>query len=49
MALNTRQANFLARVKGTCKTARNLYEDVKSLKESFAEEFATSQDNAVVH
>lgn len=45
MALNTRQANFLAKVKSQCRIAKDLYEELLSLKESFTEEFASTQDN----
>jgi len=45
MAFNTRQANFVAEVRDACADARDLYGRLYNLKESFAEEFATPQEN----
>lgn len=47
MTFNTRQANIIAEGRDICKDAKDLYGRMYNYKESFAEEFATSQDNAL--
>ena len=45
--MNTRQVNIIAEGRDICKAARDLYGRMYNYKESFAEEFATSQDNSL--
>lgn len=45
MAFNTRQVNFIARVKELAKDMQDIYGRAFNLKESFTEEFASAQDN----
>ena len=47
MESNTRQANYIARVREACKTSRELYEIVQELKKSFDEEFGTDKNNSL--
>ena len=43
--LNTRHRDFITKLKDFAETLQNMYGEAYALKESYAEEFATSQDH----
>ena len=45
--MNTRQTNFIATLGWVCREFQALYGKAFNLKESFSEEFASNQDNAL--
>lgn len=45
MALNTRQTNFIGRLKAVCESIRELYGEAFNLRQSFQEEFSSGKDN----
>ena len=47
MELNNRQAYFIAEIANTCLKGQEIYADAKRLLKSFAEEFSTTQNNAL--
>ena len=47
MALNERQSEFLSEIKNASNDLQNTYKKFKELEQHFAEEFATTQDNAL--
>lgn len=47
MKLNTKQANFINKIIDWNKKMQDLYGEAYNLAESFTEEFATTQDNAL--